>query len=107
MIPLRDINPTRRFPIITITLIATNFLIFVYELSLSDQALGKLFFSAGVIPQEITHNFGPSAACDLITAMFLHGGWVHLLSNMLYLWIFGNNIEDELGPLRFTFYYLL
>lgn len=107
MIPLRDINPTRRFPIVTITLIAANALIFIYELNLSDRALNELVLSAGVIPYQVTHSFGLPVARDLITSMFLHGGWMHLLSNMLYLWIFGNNIEDVLGPFRFTFFYLL
>jgi membrane associated rhomboid family serine protease len=107
MIPLRDINPTRRLPIVTIALIATNFIVFIYELSLNDRALGDLILSAGVIPAQATRSFGPAVTRDLITSMFLHGGWVHLLSNMLYLWIFGNNIEDVLGPLRFTAFYLL
>lgn len=107
MIPLRDINPTRRFPIITVTLIAVNTLVFIYELNLSDRALNELIMTAGVIPYHVTHSFGLPAARDLITSMFLHGGWMHLLSNMLYLWIFGNNIEDVLGPFRFTFFYLL
>ena len=107
MIPLRDINPTRRFPYLTVGLIAVNVLVFVYELSLDDRALDQLITTAGVIPFEVTHRLGPSVARDLITSMFLHGGWLHLLSNMLYLWIFGNNIEDVLGPFRFTLFYLL
>jgi membrane associated rhomboid family serine protease len=107
MIPLRDINPTRRLSFITIALIAVNSLVFIYELSLNDRALNNLILSAGVIPFEVSNNFGPAVARDLITSMFLHGGWMHLLSNMLYLWIFGNNIEDHLGPFRFTLFYLL
>jgi membrane associated rhomboid family serine protease len=107
MIPLRDINPTRRFPIITITLIIVNVLIFVYEMTLSDRALYDLIMTAGVIPYQVSHSLGPAVARDMFTSMFLHGGWMHLLSNMLYLWIFGNNIEDVLGPFRFTFFYLV
>jgi membrane associated rhomboid family serine protease len=107
MIPLRDINPTRRFPFLTVTLVAVNVLVFVYELSLGDRALDQLIMSAGVIPYQVTHSLDPSVARDLFTSMFLHGGWMHLLSNMLYLWIFGNNIEDFLGPLRFILFYLL
>jgi membrane associated rhomboid family serine protease len=107
MIPLRDINPTRRFPIITVALVAINALVFVYQLSLSPPALNQLIRTAGVIPYEVAQDFGPAVARDLITSMFLHGGWMHLLSNMLYLWIFGNNIEDELGPARFSLFYLL
>ena len=107
MIPLRDLNPTRRFPVITLVLIAANALIFLYEMSLSDRALYQLITSAGVVPYQVTHQLGPAVARDLITSMFLHGGWMHLLSNMLYLWIFGNNIEDVLGPVRYTVFYLL
>jgi membrane associated rhomboid family serine protease len=107
MIPLRDSNPTRRFPIVTVSFIAANALVFFYELSLSGPALGRLFQSAGMIPAQVTHSFGPAVAGDLITSMFLHGGWMHLLSNMLYLWIFGNNVEDRLGPIRFTVFYLV
>jgi membrane associated rhomboid family serine protease len=107
MIPLRDLNPTRRFPIVTVVLIALNALIFVYQLSLGDRGLAQLFMSAGVIPYEVTHSPGLGVARDLITSMFLHGGWMHLLSNMLYLWIFGNNIEDEIGPVRYILFYLV
>lgn len=107
MIPLRDINPTRRFPIITVLLIAANTAIFLYESSLNPRALNQLILSAGMIPYQVAHRFGPDAAFDILTAMFLHGGWMHLLSNMLYLWIFGNNVEDRMGPVRFTLFYLL
>jgi membrane associated rhomboid family serine protease len=107
MIPLRDINPTRRFPLVTLALIGTNVLIFLYELSLDGRALDQLILTGGVIPYQVTHNFGLDVARDMLTSMFLHGGWIHLLSNMLYLWIFGNNIEDVLGPFRFTLFYLL
>jgi membrane associated rhomboid family serine protease len=107
MIPLRDINPTRRFPLVTISLIVINALVFLYELSLGDRGLYDLIMTAGVIPYQVTNQMGPGVARDLITSMFLHGGWMHLLSNMLYLWIFGNNIEDVLGPIRFTVFYLL
>jgi membrane associated rhomboid family serine protease len=107
MIPLRDINPTRRFPLVTLALIGTNVLIFLYELSLGGRALDQLILTGGVIPYQVTNNFGLDAARDMLTSMFLHGGWMHLLSNMLYLWIFGNNIEDVLGSFRFTLFYLL
>jgi membrane associated rhomboid family serine protease len=107
MIPIRDINPTRRFPLVTVGLIVINFLVFLYELSLNDPALNQLIMSAGIIPYQVTNEFGPDVALDFITSMFLHGGWMHLLSNMLYLWIFGNNVEDRLGRVRFTFFYLI
>ena len=107
MIPLRDINPTRRFPLVTLALIGTNVLIFLYELSLDGRALDQLILTGGVIPYQVTNNFGVDVARDMLTSMFLHGGWMHLLSNMLYLWIFGNNIEDILGRVRFILFYLL
>ena len=107
MIPLRDINPTRRFPLITIALIVTNAVIFLYEMSLTDRALYDLVTTAGVIPYQVSHSLGPAVARDMLTSMFLHGGWMHLLSNMLYLWIFGNNIEDTIGPVRFVIFYLV
>jgi membrane associated rhomboid family serine protease len=107
MIPLRDIHPTRRLPIITISLIATNVLVFLYQVSLDDRALNQLILSAGMIPHQVTHNFGLAVGRDLLTSMFLHGGWMHLLSNMLYLWIFGDNIEDVLGRVRFLGFYVV
>jgi membrane associated rhomboid family serine protease len=74
---------------------------------LNDPALNQLIMSAGIIPYQVTNEFGADVARDFITAMFLHGGWMHLLSNMLYLWIFGNNVEDRLGRVRFTFFYFI
>lgn len=107
MIPLRDINPTRRFPIVTVALIVINALIFLYELNLDNRGLNQLILTAGVIPYQVTHSLGLPVARDLITSMFLHGGWMHLISNMLYLWIFGDNIEDAMGPFRFIIFYLV
>jgi membrane associated rhomboid family serine protease len=107
MIPIRDINPTRRFPYVTIALIVANVVVFLYEQSLDRRALNHLIATAGLIPHQVAHDVGPSAVRDLITSMFLHGGWLHLLSNMWYLWLFGNNIEDVLAPTRFLVFYLL
>lgn len=111
MIPLRDKNPTRHFPFITIMLIAINILVFIYEVSLG-QNLGKFLFRFAVVPNEIYQSlhlgiFKPFVFLTLITSMFLHGGWLHLGGNMLYLWIFGDNVEDKLGGLRFLIFYLL
>jgi membrane associated rhomboid family serine protease len=111
MIPLRDKNPTRHFPFITITLIVINLLVFIYELSLG-QNLEKFVFRFGVTPNEIYQSlhlgiFKPLAFITLITSIFLHGGWLHLGGNMLYLWIFGDNVEDKLGSVRFLIFYLL
>ncbi len=119
-IPLKDENPTSRFPYITVFFIALNILIFVYQF-FSPQGLQYYVFKMGAIPYEITHfttvSFVSSESQEpvsrllpplaLIASMFLHGGFFHLFGNMLYLWIFGNNIEDFLGPFRFILFYLL
>ncbi|MDH5468856.1 MAG: rhomboid family intramembrane serine protease [Candidatus Aminicenantes bacterium] len=111
-IPLKDENPTRRFPIVTVILIALNILIFLYQV-FSPQGLEYHVLRMGAIPYEITHfttvTFFPriSPPLTLLTSMFIHGGILHLFGNMLYLWIFGNNIEDFLGPFRFILFYLI
>jgi membrane associated rhomboid family serine protease len=106
MIPLRDINPTHRTPVVTYTFIVLNVLIFLYMLTLDGQGLDRFIHQWSIIPRDLLAN--PAAeAPTLITAMFLHGGWAHLLGNMLYLFIFGDNIEDVLGHGRFILFYLL
>ena len=114
MIPIGDDPPPRRsFPIVTVTLIAINLVAFVYELSLGN-SIDLLFRSAGVVPREflVRQDLPPAAPLGiyystLITSMFLHGGFLHIGSNMLYLWVFGDNVEDRLGPLRYLLFYLL
>ena len=108
MIPIRDENPTHRTPYVTMVLIGLNVLIYAYQFFLSPQEDMILAYEFGAVPALI---FGSAQAgppldplpwpLTLITASFLHGGIFHLGGNMLYLWIFGNNIEDVLGPLRF------
>ncbi len=111
-IPLRDENPTRRFPVITILIIALNIGVFLYQV-ISPQGLSYHVVRMGVIPYEITHfrslaeGVRLSPPLTLFAAMFIHGGLFHLAGNMLFLWIFGNNIEDFLGSLRFIPFYLL
>ena len=119
-IPLKDENPTYRFPFITIFFIALNIIIFFYQI-FSPQGLQYFVYKMGAIPYEITH-LKPvtfvffetreslsrlSPPLTLITSMFLHGSFLHLFGNMLFLWIFGNNIEDFLGPFRFVLFYFL
>jgi membrane associated rhomboid family serine protease len=112
MIPLSDDPPRRVVPIITIGLIAVNVLVFLYELSLGGRLQG--FIQAfGAVPAEIAsgRDFAPPAPLGnvyltLFTSMFLHGGWLHLGSNMLYLWVFGDNVEDALGHLGYLVFYL-
>jgi len=111
-IPLKDENPVSRFPYVTIFFIALNIVIFFYQI-LSPQGLAHFVYKMGAIPYEITHfttvTFFPriSPPLTLVTSMFLHGSFLHLFGNMLYLWIFGNNIEDFLGSFRFVLFYLV
>lgn len=106
MIPLRAANPTRRVPFVTYGLIAANAAVFLYQESLSARLNLALVFRYGATPADITADFGAYAS-TLVTSMFLHGGWWHLLSNMLYLWIFGNSVEDRLGAVRFLSFYVV
>jgi len=105
MIPLRDENPTRTLPFITIAIIVINALVFVWELTQGEQLQDKITQFV-VIPYNIIHLSSPKVLLTLITSLFLHAGLTHLLGNMLYLWVFGNNIEDRLGHTRFIFFYL-
>ncbi|MBH0191884.1 MAG: rhomboid family intramembrane serine protease [Nitrospira sp.] len=115
MIPLHDDNPTERFPFVTILFIVMCIGIFLYQNSLSEQ-LGNIFvfqygaipavvFGSGSLPEEAAAAI--PVGLTLVTSMFLHGGWMHLLGNMLYLWIFGNNIEDVMGHVKYAVFYVL
>lgn len=105
MFPLRDHNPSGRTAYVTYLLIAANVLVFLgYAGRLGDQqALNAFFGSYAMIPARVSSGDG---AYTLLTSMFLHGGLMHLAGNMLFLWIFGDNLEDEMGPLRFLGFYL-
>jgi len=113
MIPLRDENPSRTVPLVNITLILVNVSVFIYQNFLISGATEPLFLRLGCIPYEFTHfvDITPPALVPvpltIVTAMFMHGGWIHVLSNMLFLWIFGDNIEDKLGHFRYLSFYLL
>ncbi len=110
MIPIRDENPTETFPVVTIGLIVVNALVFIWELGFGIQ---KAAFIYGSIPLELFYNVELTPHhpmppyLNLFTSMFLHGGFLHIVGNMLYLWIFGNNVEDVLGHVRFLIFYLL
>lgn len=115
MIPISD-QPERRrsFPLVTLALIATNVVVFLYQLSLPPAELARLVRAAGVVPLELVtgRDLPPPAPggivyLTLITSMFLHGGLLHIGSNMLYLWIFGDNVEDRFGHLRYLGFYFL
>ncbi len=116
MIPLKDYPGERRtFPWVMLTILVINILVFVFEVSLgSDTQLNSLFEANGVVPVEFTRgtNVGPPPPLGivwltLITSMFLHGGLLHIGSNMLYLFVFGDNVEDRLGHFRFVIFYFL
>jgi membrane associated rhomboid family serine protease len=116
VIPLRDANPTRTTPIVTVALIVACFVVFAFELgrlaSGGTEALDAFVTEWGIVPAELTAAWSSGSAMTvealtLITSQFLHGGWLHLLGNLLFLWIFGNNVEDRLGRFRFLLFYLV
>ena len=112
MIPLRDDNPTRTTPVVTIALIALCTLVFLWEITLPGDEQQAAVYLLGFIPAVL---FGRaelpehwvSPTLSIFTAMFMHGGLMHLLGNMLYLWIFGDNVEDRVGHARFVLFYLI
>ncbi|QHQ36371.1 rhomboid family intramembrane serine protease [Algicella marina] len=106
MIPLRDHNPSRRLPVVTVALIAINCIVFLgYGFRLSDpQVSFAVFGEYGLIPARLWYGEGFHT---FLTSMFLHGGWLHLIGNMLFLWIFGDNLEDLFGHFGFLAFYLL
>ena len=106
MFPLRDHNPSGRTPYVTYILMAANIGIFLSYVSLFNdpQALNAFFFDYAAIPARLTSGEGYGT---LISSMFLHGGWMHLAGNMLFLWIFGDNIEDEMGHVPYLLFYIV
>jgi membrane associated rhomboid family serine protease len=112
MIPFRDNIPSRTFPLINISIIFANVIVFLYEMSLSSRGLDRLIARYGVVPAAVfewphTHLSLMAVTVPFFTSMFLHGGWLHLIGNMWYLWIFGDNVEDRLGHLTYLLFYLL
>ena len=118
MIPLRDDIPSRTYPVVNILLIAANVMVFFYQLMLGPQ-LPVFVREFAVIPARYFHNViitpggglqevtASDVTIPLFTSMFLHGGWLHLIGNMLYLWIFGDNVEDRMGHGRYLLFYVL
>ena len=113
MVPLKDENPIKITPYITYLLIAVNILVFAYELSLNSTQLDIFFHLFAVVPKELTYSFsgvnlhqGIPEFVTPITSQFLHAGFTHIAFNMLFLWIFGNNIEEQLGKVKYLVFYL-
>ena len=114
MIPLRDDNPTTIQPLVTIAFIVLCSLVFLWQISLGGRGFEAAVLSLGAIPAALFGDKTLPAELALVppartgfTSMFLHGSWMHLIGNMLYLWIFGNNVEDAMGHVRFVLFYLL
>jgi len=116
MIPLRDSTRSRTFPWLTVGFIVINVLVWAYELSLDRQELARFFFTWGLVPKRLMAELFlgaapmapglPPAWLTAVTSTFIHGGWLHIIGNMLYLWVFGDNVEDRLGRPLFLVFYL-
>ena len=114
MIPLRDSTRSRTFPVVNVTIILANLAVWLYMLTLSPGEAMRFVFRYGFVPANlaVADWSAPVTAATailtpLVTAMFVHGGWMHIVGNMLYLWVFGDNIEDRLGRARYLVFYLL
>jgi len=114
MFPIQDSVPSRSVPVVTRGLILINVVVFFFELSLSRESIIQLFYLFGVVPARFTDpewaasiGFPIGSYWSLLTHQFLHGGWLHIAANMWTLWIFGDNVEDRMGPLRFIIFYLV
>jgi membrane associated rhomboid family serine protease len=113
VVPLSDDNPTRLTPYVTYVLIGVNIAVFIHEITLNPQQLNDFFHVWAVVPRELTASFNGIPSGDpvpepltLVTSQFLHGSFLHIAGNMLFLWIFGNNIEDKLGHIKYLIFYL-
>ncbi len=113
MIPIRDTIPRQHFPFAIWALIAVNVYVFIRELALPLDSTEQFIYLFGLVPARFTHpgwaaSVGfPHSYWPFLTTMFLHGGWLHIIGNMWFLWIFGDNVEDRMGPVRFLVFYLL
>jgi len=107
MLPLRDEIPRRHFPLVTITIIAINVVVYLYQIMLPERELSRLVWQMGIVPLRVVSHLSLPAALTFITAMFMHGGFLHIFGNMLYLYIFGDNVEDVLGHVLYAIVYLL
>jgi membrane associated rhomboid family serine protease len=102
MIPLKDINPSRSSPIVNLTIILICSALWLYEVSLEEYEFNHFIYNFGLVPVEVF-----SKPYQLFTHMFLHGSWLHIIGNMWFLWIFGDNVEDRLGKFKYILFYVL
>jgi membrane associated rhomboid family serine protease len=102
MIPLKDINPSRSFPIVNLIIIFICSVIWLYEVSLEEYEFNDFIYNFGLVPVEVF-----SKPYQLFTHMFLHGSWLHIIGNMWFLWVFGDNVEDRLGKFKYLLFYVL
>jgi len=113
MIPLKDSTPRSSAPVVTVLLIVVNTLAFLYELTLPARLEQPFLMTYAMVPARLTHLVGaPNVPLDVallpfLTSMFLHGGWLHLIGNMWFLWVFGDNVEDRLGHFSYLIFYLV
>ena len=114
MFPIRDTVPRRHFPVMTFAIIAVNILVFMLELSLPEKVQNDLIYLFGLVPARYAHpawaelvGFPLDNYWPILTNLFLHGGWLHIIANMWFLYLFGDNVEDRMGPVRFLLFYLL
>jgi membrane associated rhomboid family serine protease len=111
MIPIGDSTRRHTFPYVNVGIIVASILVFVYELTLDAFEINDFFLDWGVIPAQLVDWLGGSAGFEepatVVTAMFIHGGWLHLIGNMLFLWVFGDNVEDAMGHGPYLLFYVL
>lgn len=113
MIPIRDTIPRQHFPFAVFTLIAVNVVVFIRELAMPPDMTEQFMYLFGLVPARFTHAAWaaetgfPHTYWPFLSTMFLHGGWLHIIGNMWVLWVFGDNVEDRMGPVRFVIFYIL
>jgi membrane associated rhomboid family serine protease len=113
MIPIKNLRPSTTFPLMTLSIIVANFLVFFYQLTLAPRALDAFILTYSLVPARIPlalagqHFTLAQAFAPFITSMFLHAGWLHILGNMWFLWLFGGNVEDRLGHLPYLGFYFV
>lgn len=114
MIPLKDLTPRRALPVVTLLLIAANAIVFFHQVSLPPRASEAFVMAYGMVPARIQYALAGShhltltqGFASLVTCMFLHGGWMHIIGNMWFLWIFGGNVEDRLGSFGYLLFYFV